>query len=200
MLKEAKAGRVKTRLARGVGVARAAAFYRTAVRLLLTRLTAPRRWVLHLAIAPDGAVATRSLPAGHHRFGQGSGDLGDRMQAVMDRLPPGPVVIVGSDCPGLRAADVAAAFRALGRADVAIAPAPDGGYGLVGLRRRPMVPRLFAGVRWSHRETLADTLRNAAGLDVALLQPLADVDEAKDLRHPLLRRLVGRLVLPKLTC
>ncbi len=200
MLKVPRAGRVKTRLARGIGVARATAFHRSSVRILVARLLAPRRWSLHLAITPDAERASPALPRGPSRRGQGLGDLGDRMQAVMDTLPPGPVVIVGSDCPGLGQVDLAMAFHALGRANAVFSPAPDGGYGLVGMKRRPAVPRLFEAVRWSHAETLADTLRNAAGLDTALLAPLLDVDEEKDLRHSNLRRQVGRLVLPKGSC
>jgi glycosyltransferase A (GT-A) superfamily protein (DUF2064 family) len=58
-------------------------------------------------------------------------------------------------------------------------PAADGGYWLVGLRRRPRLPRgLFERVRWSSAHALADT---RAGLpkdtSVALLETLEDVDD-----------------------
>jgi hypothetical protein len=88
---------------------------------------------------------------------------------------------VGSDIPGVRAADVAAAFRALdGRADAVFGPAEDGGYWLVGLGpRRPRDP--FRGVRWSGPHALADTLANCRGRRVALLRRLRDVDDAADL-------------------
>ena len=46
---------------------------------------------------------------------QSEGDLGARMARVAHGLPPGPVVIVGSDIPDLTAAHVAAAFRKLGQ-------------------------------------------------------------------------------------
>jgi hypothetical protein len=75
---------------------------------------------------------------------------------------------------------IAAAIRALGRADAVFGPAEDGGYWLVGMGpRRPARP--FAGVRWSSGHTLADTLRNFAGRRVALLRRLRDVDTAEDL-------------------
>jgi glycosyltransferase A (GT-A) superfamily protein (DUF2064 family) len=89
-------------------------------------------------------------------------------------------VLVGSDIPGLSRDDIAAAFRALGRADAVFGPAEDGGYWLVGLGpRRPARP--FAAVRWSTRYALADTLTNFAGRRVALLRTLRDVDTAADL-------------------
>jgi glycosyltransferase A (GT-A) superfamily protein (DUF2064 family) len=90
-------------------------------------------------------------------------------------------VLIGSDIPGVTAADIAAAFRALGRAQAVFGPAEDGGYWLVGFGpRRPARP--FAGVRWSTEHALADTLSNCAGHRVALVRRLRDVDTAADLR------------------
>src|SRR5262249_58985450 len=102
-----------------------------------------------------------------------------RMQRVMDALPRGPVVIIGTDVPALKPAHIAAGFRALGRCDAVFGPAHDGGYWLVGLRRRPHIPRAFVNVRWSSATALADTLENFTGLSVALLATLGDVDDAQ---------------------
>jgi uncharacterized protein len=102
------------------------------------------------------------------------------MQRVMDDLPPGPVVIVGSDIPGIGRGDVAAAFRALGGHDAVLGPADDGGYWLVGQRRVPRVLRLFENVRWSSAETLGDTLANLEGRKVSLLRTLGDLDGEAD--------------------
>lgn len=102
------------------------------------------------------------------------------MQRVMDRLPPGPVIIIGSDVPAITATHIARAFHTLKGADAVIGPSPDGGYWLIGLRRRPRVARIFKGVRWSHPQTLADTLRNMSGLRVSSIDELNDVDDADD--------------------
>jgi len=111
-------------------------------------------------------------------IGQGGGDLGDRMDRVARALPPGPVVIVGADAPGLRPRHVADAFKALGRADAVFGPATDGGYWLVGMRRRPAMPDLFRNVRWSTRHALADTLANLGdGRTHVLLETLEDIDD-----------------------
>ena len=81
----------------------------------------------------------------------------------------------------LRAGDVAAAFRALGRARACFGPAEDGGYWLVALG--PLRPaRPFAGVRWSTHHALADTLTNFTGRRLALLRRLRDVDTLADLK------------------
>jgi glycosyltransferase A (GT-A) superfamily protein (DUF2064 family) len=101
------------------------------------------------------------------------------MHRACRRIPRGRVAIIGCDIPEASAADVAAAFRALGHADAAFGPATDGGYWLVALGpRRPARP--FAAVRWSGPHALADTRANFAGRRVALLRTLRDVDTAAD--------------------
>ncbi len=112
------------------------------------------------------------------------------MARVFTLLPPGPAVIIGSDIPDLGPAHIEAAFRALGGAEAVFGPAADGGYWLVGLRRRPRVPRgLFQRVRWSSDQALADTLAGLPrAMSVALLETLADVDDARDYARWLARR------------
>ena len=105
------------------------------------------------------------------------------MARVMGGLPPGPAIIVGSDIPDLKAAHVADGFARLGRADTVFGPAPDGGYWLVGARRRPAQPDMFRDVRWSSRHALSDTIANLAGRYTHDLLPiLADVDDGPSWR------------------
>ncbi|MCV0369110.1 TIGR04282 family arsenosugar biosynthesis glycosyltransferase [Filomicrobium sp.] len=181
MAKLPVAGRVKTRLARGVGVGRAVSFYRAGLAAALGRVSQARRWTTYVAVAPDSGIYEPVWPISCRRIAQGRGDLGQRMQRVMDGLPPGPVVIIGSDVPEIRSEHIASAFKILASADVVLGPSPDGGYWLVGLRRRPRIARIFDRVRWSHAETLSDTLANAVGLQVCWLEQLDDVDDADDL-------------------
>lgn len=182
MAKEPRAGRVKSRLAAEVGMAEAVRFCRVALAGLLRRVGRDPRWETLLAVAPDASVLSRAWPGGIPRLAQGHGDLGERMQRVFTRLPPGPVVIVGSDIPDIRASHVADALRLLARHDAVLGPSPDGGYWLVGLRRRPRVPAIFADVRWSSEHALADTLANCRGLSVGFAATLADIDTAADWR------------------
>ena len=122
--------------------------------------------------APAGRPACRWSP-------QGGGDLGQRMGRALFAPPPGGAGRQRHPRASA-AADIAAAFSALGRADAVFGPAEDGGYWLVGLGpRRPAAP--FAGVRWSSEHALADTLANCRGHRVALLRRLRDVDTMKDL-------------------
>ena len=179
MVKVPVAGAVKTRLARRVGATEALRFYRATTALLLRRVGCDPRWRTVLAVAPDRAVGARSWPSALARVPQGKGDLGSRMQRLLDRTSRGPVVIVGSDIPDVQAGHVAQAFRLLGRHALVFGPAEDGGYWLIGARRRPHVPRPFGGVRWSTENALADTLRNIDG-SVGFVEMLADVDTETD--------------------
>lgn len=194
MVKEPVAGRAKTRLARDVGVAPAVGFARTQAQALIARLAGDRRWVTYLAVAPDTALGSRAWPLRLARLPQGRGDLGRRMQHCFAASPPGPVIIVGADIPGVRAAMVARAFGALRDHDAVFGPAGDGGYWLIGLKRRPRLLRPFADVRWSSEHALSDTLANLAGGRVAYGVTLADVDNGADLARA--AALAGRRILP----
>jgi len=181
--KAPRIGRVKTRLAVGIGPVRAWSFYRRNLETLVRRIGSDDRWRTVVAITPDHARPIETRSAVH--LGQGQGNLGDRMQRVFDTLPPGPVVIVGSDIPDIRLADIAQAFRALGRHDAVMGPSADGGYWLIGLKRSPRIPRVFDNVRWSVGETGTDTRARltAQGCSLAFVRELNDVDEAEDLKR-----------------
>ena len=179
MAKAPRLGRVKRRLAAAVGDQAALAFYRRALAGLLRRVGRDPRWRCWLYVTPDRAMSCGRLwPRGLPRRPQGQGDLGRRMARPFAELPPGAVVIVGSDIPGIARRHILEAFRQLGRHDAVLGPASDGGYWLIGLRRRPHTPRPFRGVRWSSPHALADTV---AGFDarhtLALLEELEDVDD-----------------------
>jgi hypothetical protein len=180
MAKQPRAGAVKSRLAAQIGAAQAVRFYRVNLARTLRTLGRDPRWTTILAVSPDTATSEPVWPNDVPVIGQGGGDLGVRMQAIMDRFPPGPVVIVGSDIPGIEPAHVSRAFDLLGGHDVAFGPAEDGGYWLVGLKRFPRVPRIFANVRWSGAHALSDTLKNCRRLRVAHAATLADVDSRED--------------------
>ncbi len=189
MARAPRLGAVKRRLARDLGDLAAWRFYRMTAGRLLQELSADPRWRSWLALTPDRAArtghglwpVTRARPP-RALLPQGPGDLGARMGRLLRALPPGPVVIVGSDIPDLRPVHVARAFGLLGRHDWVFGPAGDGGYWLIGARRRRAPPReTFAGVRWSSPNALADTLANLKGARVGFLEELADVDTGEDL-------------------
>ena len=178
-LKEPRLGRAKGRLARDVGHGEAWLFYRRLVRRVLPPLARDPRWTTWLATTPDSWRGREPFwPFALPHLGQGRGDVGQRMLRVFRSLPPGPVIIVGSDIPDLASAHVARGFAALGRADMVLGPAEDGGYWLIGLSPRARAIDPFSGVRWSSPWARADTESALpAGFRLALVDRLADVDD-----------------------
>ncbi|MEM7240601.1 MAG: TIGR04282 family arsenosugar biosynthesis glycosyltransferase [Pseudomonadota bacterium] len=185
MIKLPQPGRVKTRLAADIGAIQATWWFRHQTRALIRRLDHDPRWDLVLAVAPDCAgLTTRIWPAHIPRIAQGGGNLGDRMARVFASFRDGPVMIIGADIPGIDAARVAEGFRALGRADAVIGPAPDGGYWTIGLRQgaKPPPKMLFRNVRWSTAHAREDTIASMGDHRVAMISALRDVDRAADLK------------------
>lgn len=157
-------------------------FYSVTTRRLLRRIGRIPRWDVRLAVTPDRAAREgRFWPDSLKRLAQGHGDLGSRMARAMGRFPNRPVVLIGSDIPDLSADHIAGAFAALGQCDLVFGPARDGGYWLVGAREPSIVRGLFKSIRWSSPHALADTLANAGGRRVRLLDYLDDIDDAEDL-------------------
>lgn len=194
MVKEPVAGRVKTRLARDVGVSEATRFYRATLRAVIGRLARQPFWHTIMSVSPDAAASSVALPHGVLRISQGNGDLGARMQRPMRQLPPGPVCVVGSDIPGIGVSDVRRAFRQLGRCDVVFGPAEDGGFWLIGMRRRPRLINPYASIAWSRPDTLSAVEARLAGNSVRHTSRLGDVDSGADLKR--CAGLQGRLILP----
>ena len=176
-VKEPLAGQVKTRLCPPLSAAEAADFYRTAQAETIARLNAGP-WPVTLFYSGTESYFRRCFP-GLPLVAQGAGDLGRRLQrAFATLLGEGkPAVIVGSDSPDLPLALVAEAFAALAVAEAVAAPASDGGYVLIGLRRP--LPQLFADIPWSTAGVLAATRcqATAAGISWRELGTWQDVDD-----------------------
>jgi hypothetical protein len=183
------AGRVKTRLARDVGEARALAVHRALLERTLAvaaRVVGARRALLVAGDDPAGECATLAARHGFALGAQRGDGLGERMaNALHDALADGcrRAVLVGCDCPVLEAADLQAAFERLLTHDAVFAPAEDGGYVLVGLSRP--LPAVFDGPRWGTETVMAQTRERlrAQRARWAELRTVWDVDDADDLRR-----------------
>jgi len=188
LAKEPAAGRVKTRLCPPLAPDEAAELYTCMLDdVLETTAEAASRlgWDAVLAVDPPEARAhlARRAPGAFRVVEQRGGALGARMaHAVAQAAAAGalPVLLRGSDSPALAADALVTAARALARADLVVSPDPDGGYGLVGLRRP--APGLFDHPM-SHGRVLEQTLAAAGrlGLRAQRLAPGFDLDTAADL-------------------
>jgi hypothetical protein len=192
-------GRVKTRLSPALPAGLACGLYRAmlADALAAAAATPAGRRAIYWAEPPSGSegVADPVVPAGFEVRAQRGADLGERLSAAFAELLGGSedrAVILGGDCPELSSGDLAAAFAALERHDVALGPSADGGYWAIGLRRA--APALFRGIAWSTSQVLEQTQAraHAAGLRVARLETRHDLDTPADLIGLVARLAVAR--------
>ncbi len=100
--KTPRLGTVKTRLTTDIGTVAAWAFARQSIKAIVAPLARDTRWKCWLALSPDWAVHQPALwPKAHGLIAQGPGGLGERMARVAKQMPPGPVVIIGTDVPAI---------------------------------------------------------------------------------------------------
>lgn len=181
----AELGRVKTRLAADIGAEAALAIYRhllTHTRGVAGPVAAHK--TVWLAEAGPAADLT-DWWLGLEQLPQPPGDLGEKMQAAFAHSfsrRATAVVIIGTDCPGLRTEHLRAAFEALENHDVVLGPATDGGYYLLGMKQ--LWPSLFQDKAWSTATVRAATEADVEqlGLRLQLLPELSDLDTGADLR------------------
>ena len=173
-------GAVKRRLGHDIGSLAALQFYERNLRLTLRRLCRDRRWITSLAITGAPTRWSKITPRTVRMMEQGHGDLGDRMRRVMEAMPSGPVIMIGSDIPNISRDDIYEAFSELGHNDIVLGPAHDGGFWLIGQARRRPLPDIFRNVRWSSQYTLHDTLANLDHRHTySFVRKLLDVDDGK---------------------
>jgi rSAM/selenodomain-associated transferase 1 len=182
--KEPVAGKAKTRLIPALGKEGAARLARVMLGHALVQAAAANLAPVELVGDPhpdDWEVPVRGVSTSV----QVGADLGERMGEAVETVLARDerVIITGTDCPGLDAARIARAAGALDTHDVAIIPATDGGYVLIGFARFDRA--VFAGVDWGRGSVLAATLANIEALGWSVWQggPLPDIDEPEDLKH-----------------
>ena len=219
LAKEPTAGSVKTRLTPPLSPQQAAtaatAFLEDTLDMLaqVRALSGAGRVVeVRVAAAPDSGGSLDRIARLADRYGvvledQGEGDLGHRMERLMERglaLPSAPVasggtsqegmrprrvVLLGADSPDLPISRLDDAIDALADHDVVIGPARDGGYYLIGANR-PVRDLFSPGVAWggpdvfrATRDRLNSCERDAAGdraVSLATLPPWQDLDDIGD--------------------
>ena len=173
-------GKVKTRLAAGVGEEQAMEIYRYLLNktyLALKEITVP------VTTYFSEFIPENPIHSAENKLVQVGGDLGERMKnAFVAHLESGmeKVVLIGTDCPSLEGIHLVQAFEALEHSDLVLGPARDGGYYLIGMKRR--ADFLFEGITWSSELVLSQTLTLAAeqGLRSSLLPILEDIDSPED--------------------
>lgn len=173
------AGFAKTRLIPALGAEGAAGFQRRLIEHAVENACAIAPVILW--VTPDDAHPLfRKLASQVSLARQPDGDLGARMAAAVSAAG-GPVLVIGTDCPCLTADRLHDAADALERCDVVIAPADDGGYGLIGMKT--LHPELFSNMAWSARGVMSETRARLKQRGLAWLElaPVWDIDLPDDL-------------------
>ena len=181
LVREARPGHVKTRLAATIGAAPAASLY---VSMLADTLACVAPLAGDAGILLCDGVAPTAQPPNFRCWPQRGHDLGERLRnATLELSEAGcmPLLFLGSDSPDLPADSIRAAMAALSSHELVLGATQDGGVWCIGQRRA--CGELFVDVPWSSPSTGA-ALRNRArtlGLKLAELAPWQDVDELNDL-------------------
>ena len=180
-------GRVKTRLAKGVGDTAALALYRCFVMDVLDMVRSTP-WALRVYYYPENAI--------HHirdwlgedldLFPQKGTTLGEKMEnALADTFTARyeRAVLIGSDLPDLPSQILDTAFKALEQCSAAIGPSHDGGYYLIGFTAKGFTPRIFHGIPWGTDQVFDLTLNRFKDHHVShcTLPVWRDIDTQKDL-------------------
>jgi uncharacterized protein len=193
MLKAARPGHVKTRLAAEIGTATATDIYRRFVDYLVRRLFADpdSSWQPVVAFDPPGQAASIEawlrpmVAAGTIFHPQRGGNLGERLRDVFrnafDSGAPA-VLAIGTDCLEIDSDEIESCLADLRSPGVVMGPARDGGYWLVGMSH-PWL-NLFEDMPWSGPDLAEATRRKAAGLGIRLVERAVrlDVDHLDDLK------------------
>jgi len=182
-------GRVKTRLAAGIGTDAALAVYRQLLEQTLETVVASQLAPIELHIEGDMAnpfVRSIAERADAVIIAQQGADLGERMYRALDGAlrHRDSVLVIGTDCPVMDATYLGRAFKQLASdAEVVVGPSEDGGYVLIGATRAD--ERVFQNINWGSDSVMQQTrdALSSVGICFSELDVLWDVDHADDYRR-----------------
>lgn len=177
-------GKVKTRLAAGIGNEKALEVYNQLLEI--TRNAALQSDCTRNVFYSDEIENDAWEEDKFNKFVQEGNSLGDRMKNAFEQifaLGANEAIIIGSDCPQLSPYIIEDAFELLQTKDVCIGPAKDGGYYLLGMKN--LHAFLFEGKKWSTDSVFTDTTNNldTNKLSYGLVRKLSDLDNITDLRN-----------------
>lgn len=180
-------GYAKTRLIPVLGARGAADFYRQLLESTVEMAARKQLAPLECCCTPNlrhpvfGALSARHAMTLTLQTGA---DLGARMQNAAHRALARCryVLLIGGDCPALEPRHLQRALDWLQQGeDAVLAPAEDGGYVLLGIKRAE--PALFQNMPWGGNRVLELTRQRLQGLDWRWreLEMLWDIDRPEDL-------------------
>ncbi|WP_428338588.1 TIGR04282 family arsenosugar biosynthesis glycosyltransferase [Mycobacterium sp.] len=181
-------GLAKTRLAATVGDGVAAEIAAAALLDTLDAVAAASVTARVVALTGDLSAAAKAREIADRLraftiIDQRGDDFADRLaNAHLDAAGSSPVLQIGMDTPQVTADLLTRCGRRLGEAPAVLGPARDGGWWALGLRT-PAAAGCLRTVAMSQPDTATMTLAalRRDGLDVRILDELADVDVVGDI-------------------
>lgn len=179
-------GTAKTRLIPKYGSQKAAELHAAMLKQIVDTVAQWGKCDIQLWCTPDSGhdlfkELTQKYPLSLHT--QEGDDLGQRMYnaffCVLKKYDS--AIIVGTDCPTLNASLLEQAHNKLNEdLDAVIAPATDGGYVLLGLKKLHV--KLFSSINWGTETVFDQTMRRLELLDLRWykLDDQWDVDRPGD--------------------
>ncbi|MCD8553282.1 MAG: TIGR04282 family arsenosugar biosynthesis glycosyltransferase [Seleniivibrio sp.] len=176
---------VKTRLGKTIGMERAAEIYKKLAENTVSSIQS-NDYDLIIAITP-----AEKLEMFNHWLGdlsyitQTDGDLGKKMQNAFEyafEKGYNKCIVAGSDIPELDKNIISEGFAALDNHDTVAGRAQDGGYYLIGMKRKSTDYSIFSNMIWSTDTVLTKTVNRLSehGKNCAILKTLDDIDTEED--------------------
>lgn len=178
--KNPELGKVKTRLAKTIGVHKALKIYHQ-----LLQKTASVLSTIDCTVCVYKTDNKENIPAFDNlairQVLQQGDDLGERMLRAFDEnfSQYSPIIFIGTDLWTLEAEDILTSLHALKTHDVVLGPSEDGGYYLLGLKHP--LPALFKNKQWGTSTVFNDTRNDIQDEKVYLLSLKNDIDMYVDL-------------------
>jgi uncharacterized protein len=183
-------GKVKTRLAKDTGESFAASLYKVCAEHTFNILSEfnTSSVQIFLFYPEESEIKDIKKWAGNKfcYYTQRGNDLGDKMYNAFKLVfEEGfkKVIIIGTDLPDINHEIIEKAFSYLETRDCVLGPSNDGGYYLLGFKKK--VIDLFSGINWSTDSVLEKTEEQLTqiGTTYFLLNELVDIDTKEDLEN-----------------
>lgn len=179
-------GKVKTRLAAGIGFQKATEIYKIILADLIQEVKKLESVDLYFFYPPDDDIAEIKNLIGDkfNYYPQIGNDLGEKMKNSFKKifeLGADRGIIIGTDIPDLNSKIINEAIISLDKTDIVIGPSLDGGYYLLGMKN--FYPSIFEEITYSTDQVLKRTLQKIESLNVNVssLITLQDIDTEGDL-------------------
>jgi len=185
-------GKVKTRLAKGVGDKKALEIYKFLLKHtkdITGKLNVNKQVYYAWNIAEDDIWKD----GGFQKRLQVEGDLGEKMEAAFKSgFDEGynKIIIIGSDLYDMDTTDLEEAFKELENHNYVIGPAEDGGYYLLGMKS--LNSALFINKAWSTSSVFEQSLQDMQEGTYKALPLKNDIDTLEDIKdHPAFQKIIN---------